>query len=365
MLVIFLIIINQTFFVKVLPIDIEVKTLEITIVGDLNFSKNRIDVFSSGASVYGSIIPFSDFTVNIKGLIDGDINYCNLESAVLENNTLGNIEKQYCFKTHINGVEHLCDIGFNLFGLGNNHVGDYNRDGVKQTVDNFKNIANNYDIYYSGAGYNLEEAIAPVEFEINGKKIAFSSIGITGLPATARNAGISATDYYIQVIDNLSNTESDYKILAVHAGQERNPTVSYIQQNVFNYALGEKDINLVIGTHPHIAQGVEIVDNNLGFYCLGNFLMLGAANMASVSGSLYKKDFGLMGKIYLSENLEVDSVIIIPIYDMHYIPHQIQDSVGVTNRIERVNEVSSPPYLHPVGRSVTFVSNGVRGIFIP
>ncbi len=341
------------------------KGLVITAVGDVNFSTSKTYIDSQGGVSGRGVFPFSHYSEGITDLIDGDLNYCNLETAVLSDNSLNNTDKSYCFRMHPNGFQHLCDIGFNLFSLANNHMEDYGREGVRRTLTNLNIIAQEYNVVFAGAGVDLESATDPVIIEVNGYRIAFSSIGFSGLPASSTRPGVATPNYFEIIAEKLRDAETDYRILAMHRGQERNPYVQAYQLDIARRAIEDYDVDLVLGNHPHIAQAVELVNGKLSFYSLGNFLMLGARNMASVEGGLNKKDFGLYTKIYLSPELEIDSVIILPIYDMHFQPHPVHDSNGVHNRIEWVNTISKYPYITGVENPIIFENNGERGIFIP
>lgn len=349
---------------EVLP-EAEDRSVVITLSGDINMSSSKTFVDSSGAVSSRGVLPFGLFSENLVNRIDGDINYCNLETAVLNDNSLRHADKSFCFRMHTKAFEHLLDLGFNLFGLANNHMEDYGPRGVVQTLDNISGLTPYRHYYFAGAGRNYEEAVSPAIFEIKGHVFAFSSIGISGLPASANGPGVALTSFCDDVLEKLSSVRADYRILAVHAGQERNEFVTYLQTSIFRKALDQYGIDLVVGTHPHIVQGFEYNEGKLGFYSLGNFLMLGARDMSTVENSLYRKDFGLFVKIYLSDSLKLDSVTVSPVFDMHYKPYFIEDSLSVCRRIEWMNKISSAPYMNPRTKKAFFDCDGNRGIFIP
>ncbi len=343
----------------------EDRSVLITLSGDINMSSSKTFVDSSGAVSSRGVLPFGLFSEYLTDRIDGDINYCNLETAVLNDNSLRHADKSFCFRMHTKAFEHLLDLGFNLFGLANNHMEDYGPRGVVQTLENISGLTAEKKYYFAGAGRNYEEAVSPAVFEVKGHIFAFSSIGISGLPASANGPGVALTSFCDDVLKKLSSTQADYRILAVHAGQERNEFVTHLQTSIFRKALDEYGIDLVVGTHPHIVQGFEYSEGKLGFYSLGNFLMLGARDMSTVENSLYRKDFGLFVKIYLSDSLKLDSVTAHPVFDMHYRPLFIEDSLSVSRRIEWINKISSAPYMNPGGVKAFFDCDGSRGIFIP
>lgn len=340
-------------------------SIVITLSGDVNMSVSKTWVDSSGAVSNRGVLPFSVFTDSIRGFIDGDINFCNLETPVLNDNSLSHADKSYCFRMHTNALRHLAQNGFNLFALANNHMEDYGTNGVVQTLENIKALGSEFAVFFAGAGEDYDEAVRPVVFEIKGHKFAFSSLGISGLPATSNSPGVALTSFSEKVLGDLSSVEADYRILALHAGNERSEYVTYLQNSIVKKALEEYKIDLVIGTHPHIVQGAEYFEGRMAFYSLGNFLMLGARNMSTVENSLYKKDFGLFIRIFLSDSLKIDSVTVHPVFNMHFQPYFLSDSADVTRRVEWLNKISNRPYMTPIEENIMFQCDGRRGIFIP
>jgi poly-gamma-glutamate synthesis protein (capsule biosynthesis protein) len=63
------------------------------------------------------------------------------------------------------------------------------------------------------------------------------------------------------------------------------------------YAAEEKGIDLILGHHPHVAQGVELNGKSLIFYGLGNFLHPGTTEMTRFG---LCRDYGLMAKVHLA-----------------------------------------------------------------
>src|SRR3546814_6039993 len=60
------------------------------------------------------------------------------------------------------------------------------------------------------------------------------------------------------------------------------------------FAAEQKGIDLIVGHHPHVSQGVELNGKSLIFYGLGNFLHPGTAEMTRLGMC---RDYGLMAKI--------------------------------------------------------------------
>ena len=91
---------------------------------------------------------------------------------------------------------------------------------------------------------------------------------------------------------------ADYRILSIHYGLEGRVVPDERQRADWRiFAAEEKGVDLIIGHHPHVAQGVEIDGKSLIFYGLGNFLHPGTAEMTRFG---LCRDYGLMAKVHLA-----------------------------------------------------------------
>lgn len=290
--------------------------LVITMGGDVNFNKTSYRVHEEGFSPSNSSggedsVPWSYFTEKLAPLLDGDLNFANIETVVTENNSIAEEAKRFKFKTHPNAIEHLINIGFNFFSLANNHAYDLKYEGMTETLKNMQTLAQDYPIYYHGIG-KRQELLRPVEFNIKGYNIAFAAISILefGYRASNEKMGlldIRSKDDYHQLIKKFKSVQADLKVLSIHMGQESKVTLDENQKKYYEYAIDHGDVDLIIGHHPHAARPISLYKNKLIFYSLGNYMMLGSANITKKSGGA---DWGLFAKaIYTKkEKLSVDAV---------------------------------------------------------
>ena len=73
-----------------------------------------------------------------------------------------------------------------------------------------------------------------------------------------------------QFIDTYAST-SDLVIAYVHWGTEYDRAQSHWQQ-VYAKELVSAGVDVIIGHHPHVVQGVEKIGNSIVFYSLGNLI---------------------------------------------------------------------------------------------
>ncbi len=321
----------------------------ITFGGDVCLNRNGLLSRPDGTQVGGRVVPWEKLASRIKPLIDGDLNFLNLETVVTGRNRLSARGKKFVFRSHPNGVEYLADIGFNLMSLANNHSWDFGVEGVKETLLHSRKLAKRKGVYFAGMGDNAAEAVKPVVFEKGGHTFAFSAVGIItnmrrnerATPTRPGMVGFRFKGDYDRVLDALAAVKADYKILSIHYGTERQVELDRGQQARFQRALRKAGVDLVLGHHAHVVRAVERKKNKLIFYGLGNYLIRGARNMEPFPDA---QDYGLFGRLYLSFNadsgrLEAQAVEAVALTGMHYIARPRGPEDGA-RRIQVLNDLS-------------------------
>ena len=286
--------------------------MSIVLVGDAGFNPTDAAVDAKGLHKGRAVTAFKDMTSGIAREIDGDLAFVNLETVITDRNDLKpenkgtSKEAPLHFRSHPAALKALIEIGFNLFSLANNHAMDYGDQGVEETLYHLAVANTERAIAYAGLGSTFDEAVKPACLDLDGTRIGFDAIGIiTGdLPqyrAAAHSPGYASyrqREDFEALVNKLAALPADYRILSVHYGLEGRVVPDDRQLTDWRgFAAGEKGINLIIGHHPHVAQGVEIDGKSLIFYGLGNFLHPGTAEMTRLG---ICRDYGLMAKVHLA-----------------------------------------------------------------
>ena len=318
--------------------------LRIVVTGDINLNRNRVEVYPDGADVWGTRVPFDSFLQGTKGMIDGDINFGNIETVICDNNDIPEKDKAYCFRTHPNGIRMLLANHFNLLGMANNHSFDYGAEGIRQTLKHLSILEKESKFAWAGIGLNKDQAIRPAILEVKGIKVAMTSLGI-GEAAGNHSPGVAQEYYYREALQRLADTKADVLILSCHDGKEGKSYPIDRQLRVYREAISNYGVDIVIGHHPHVVQGIEHYKDGLIFYSLGNFMIRGAADMGKRANAKGIRDFGLMGRIDLTVTPEKGHAFkkleIIPVYDMHQGVHPFADPAEAYIRVDTVNDLSS------------------------
>ena len=171
------------------------------------------------------------------------------------------------------------EMGVDVVSLANNHTMDYGEQSLLDTLDTLDGLG----IANIGAGRNLSEALEPEIRVVNGKKIAILAasrfIVDYSWYATNSKPGLMTTyestdryDMMKQEITRLKEEEKcDIVCVYVHFGKEKTYTLTS-NQPVIAHGYIDAGADLVIGSHAHNLQGIEIYKGAPIYYNLGNFL---------------------------------------------------------------------------------------------
>jgi poly-gamma-glutamate capsule biosynthesis protein CapA/YwtB (metallophosphatase superfamily) len=199
-----------------------------------------------------------------------DIVFGNLEGPLYEGGSPAKKAKDresYVFRTPPNYVKNLVDAGFNVVSLANNHAGDFGYQGMSST----KKVLDAAGIKYSSKAGEV------AEFEINGLRIGLVALSFGPPPRS-----IVYPEKALEEIDLLSK-KYDLLILSIHGGKEGGTALR--TENEFEYFLDEPRGNVIQFAHeaiergadlilvhgPHVPRAVEIYQDRLIAYSLGNF----------------------------------------------------------------------------------------------
>lgn len=182
-------------------------------------------------------------------------------------------EKEYTFRVPPDLVSVPVDLGVDLVTLANNHMLDFGRSPLAETLETLDKAG----IVRVGAGKDLEEASALKTFFVKGKTIGFLGASRV-IPVGSWNAGASQSGLFttydptllIQKIEE-SREHCDFLVVYVHWGVEYEPLPEEYQRELARSYI-DAGADAVMGSHPHVLQGVEYYQGKPVFYSLGNFI---------------------------------------------------------------------------------------------
>lgn len=245
----------------------EEKKLSLVMIGDVLIHESVFKDAYLGDNKYD----FTDMFEYIPDLIkDYDLKYCNQES-IIGGKELG-IKGYPGFNAPDEIGLNLIDIGFNMFGLANNHALDNGKTAIKYSNSFWRNQKN---VITAGTYDSKEERDNIPVYEQNGIKYAFLSYttSVNGYNLTQSDSymiNLYSDELAKQDIENIKE-KVDVIIVAMHWGTEYTNTPTNSQKEIAKY-LSSLGVNVIIGTHPHVVQPIDYIDDTLVIYSLGNFI---------------------------------------------------------------------------------------------
>lgn len=265
---------------------------------------------------------FKPMLTYIKEIVsEYDIAYYNQET-ILGGTEIG-LSDYPTFNSPYEVGDAMIDAGFNLVSLATNHTVDRG----KKAVTNSCNYWNKQtEVLTSGSYCSLEERDEVKIAEVN--NITYTMLnytyGTNGMPV--------ANDYLVNVWPtnlSINNPSSDTKyqaykeqvkmdvekvrdqvdvlIVAMHWGVEYTHTPTAYEKDMAKY-LASLGVDIIIGTHPHVIQPIEWIDDTLVIYSLGNFISAQYQNYSTCTN--YKCTVGLMTSLRIEKTVKGDEVSI-------------------------------------------------------
>ncbi len=246
----------------------ETNTLSMVMVGDCLIHRFVYTDAKNDDGTYS----FSKMFTEVEPLIKNhDLAFYNQES-IIGGKALG-LSAYPRFNSPEEIGDDMVNLGFNLVSLANNHTMDKGGQGVINSVNFWKTHPS---VYYSGQALSNEDREDNIKvLEKNGIKYAFlayTTVTNGLLPASGKEY---LTNIYskekAQVDIEKIKDEADLIIVSMHWGEEYTTYPNSNQKEVAK-ELADMGVNLIIGNHAHSIQPVEMIDDTLVFYALGNFI---------------------------------------------------------------------------------------------
>lgn len=255
---------------------------------------------------------------------DFDIKFINQETIV---NNAFEPSHYPQFSSPIELGQQVVDMGFNAIGMSNNHSYDKGEKGIYSSLEFWDSIDG---IEYFGF-YTGDDSKDIKYMEINGIKVAFLAYTsyTNGLSIYDENCPyvISTNDYdTIERQVTTAKENADLVIVSCHWGYEDTNEVIPVQREIAQ-KLNEFGVDAIIGTHPHVIQTVEWIENEqtgqktIVCYSLGNFISA-QSSANNMLGGMFQ--FDIVKKYIDTEdnyNVEIENPKFVPIvnhYDYNY-----------------------------------------------
>jgi len=243
---------------------------------------DTLTIMAVGDMMLGSNYPFAADLPPNDGLLllehstellsRAHVTFGNCEGTFLDNGGQMKQRKDsvrsYLFRQPEYYALHLANAGFDVMSLANNHSGDFGREGRTNTMATLESVG----VRFAGL--------------LDCPTVLWEKDGVRyGLAAFAPNAGcadLRHTEKAAATVAELA-TKCDVCMVSFHAGAEgpgasrvTDSTEYYLGENrgnvrSFAHAMIDAGADMLFGHGPHVLRGMEIYQDRLIAYSLGNF----------------------------------------------------------------------------------------------
>lgn len=228
---------------------VEKKTTPLLFTGDIMLGRNVEVLMKRDSS-------FSPFGATSE-LLKGHITISNLEGSIPKNHTPTPMNT-FSFSFPDYSPQYLKDNGIQAVSLANNHSFDNGKYGYNETRESLlKAGISSFGAYDKTESNFFKTNIGTIEVVVYGVNMISSSWD-------------EAKAY--ETTETLRKSNVGAILIAfIHWGNEYDLTQGEVQR-IFAHKLIDSGVNVIVGSHPHVVQGIEVYKNSPIFYSLGNFV---------------------------------------------------------------------------------------------
>ena len=238
-------------------------SITLAFAGDVHFTGRTARLLSYPATAFGPIAPL---------LRSADLTLVNLETAVTSGGTPQ--PKYYHFRTNPAAFTALRDAGIDIANMANNHVLDYGRVGLANTMA----AARRAHFPVLGLGVNAAAAWSPYVVTVKGVRIAFLGVSQVAELASSwvatknRSGQANAINLHRTLAAvRAAKKVADVVIVIMHWGTEGQACPD-ANQLALAPKLAAAGANIIVGSHAHILQGSGWLGRTFVAYGMANFL---------------------------------------------------------------------------------------------
>ncbi len=271
----------------------------IVVAGDIGYpeqfgDQKLIDTKKSG--LFAQVQPILD---------SAQLRFANMECPITNRRpTLRSLSPINCPPPRLG---YVVDAGFNLLSIANNHTLDAGASGLRDTLAELRKVNTPArPVWWAGAGMNKVEARRVTRFQLADK----TTVAFFAVAATNPEGGVaSIKDKRLNKRIAAAASNTDIVIVSVHDGNEyvHVPLAATTQRY---RGMIDAGADMVLGTHPHVLQGMERHGAGVIFYSLGNFSFGARSRRYQKQGS---RMYSMMGRITVDGG-KVARVELIPLY---------------------------------------------------
>ncbi|MDL2226132.1 CapA family protein [Deltaproteobacteria bacterium OttesenSCG-928-M10] len=260
------------------------KTIRIAAMGDIMLGPE------ASADVFAAVKPYLADRQVVIGNLEGPLTDRGAPTKEVEPGV------SYVFRTPPALADRFSEAGFTVMNLANNHVNDYGPAGAQQT----REVLEKAGILYTGA-----------PGEVARQKVGKTTVAVIGLAPNSGCQDLNDIPAAAELVRQEAAKPNTVVIVTFHGGGE-GPGYIYVPSGPESYlgesrgdlrrlgrAMIDAGAHLVIGHGPHVPRGLEIYQDRLIAYSLGNFTTGSGLSVSGRNGlaPLLLVDLTVKGKL--------------------------------------------------------------------
>lgn len=272
----------------------EIIKITISAVGDLTFGRNQKASYRNSFDEY-----FDDYGVDyfLQNVVDifaaDDCTIGNLEGTLTDSTDILT-PKLWNHKGRPEYVDILTRGSVEVVSLGNNHIMDYNEEGVKDTFETLENAGVAYAISGEwGDRYEIYETE-------KGIKIGFVSLN-------EHYEGDTVYPYLEDGLQQLREQGAHLVFALLHWGGDKTHVIEDAQYTMGRWCI-DQGYDLVLGCHPHVLQGIENYNGKYIVYSMGNFCYGGNKNPSDKDSMIFQQTFTFVDGILQEDAKDIRAI---------------------------------------------------------
>ncbi|MFH1880844.1 MAG: CapA family protein [Bacillota bacterium] len=263
------------------------QTVVISFLGDCTIGcQDEVYDWENGFAQMAAREGYAWFFREVQPLLSlDDLTVANFE-GVLKENAYGKTEKTYNFRGLPDYAQILAMGSVEAVGLSNNHAEDYGEPGQRATREALLN-----------AGVHYFDSENVYIYEKNNIRIAFLSVWERWM--------FQFGQQYVETVSGLKAGGVNAVVIYVHFGEDYSP-YHMERQTTIAMRFIDAGADLIIGSHPHVLQGIDLYGDRLILYSLGNFVFGGNVKVRAMETMIPQVTFAFSDDgEYLYQQLRV------------------------------------------------------------
>ena len=321
------------------------QTVTLSFVGDCTIGgEDRLREFDYSFDAYLARNGYAYFFQQVQSVIaHDDLTIANLESVFI-NWSDAAVEKTYNFRGPTDYVNVLTQGSVEAVNVSNNHIMDYGYDGARHTISTLDAAG----LPWFGTHQAMEKTWV---WQKGNVKIGFVGMEFSYWYYKHRNLLRSQ-------VEALKADGCQVVIGVMHGGEEYRKRHLRNQKD-YAYAMLDYGVDIVIGHHPHVLQGIEVRDGKTICYSLGNFVFGGNAALRAPYTAIFQFTLSFTDDgSYLGHQLNI--IPALPSGEREFNNYQPvlatgKDAQAVLAQIQYDTTFTLNPYVEGVGAMQDFV----------